>query len=762
MDDNRRGRTATKLEYLKVFISYCWVDKNFVWSLADRLKAQDLSVWIDKREIEPADRIPEQVQKALVECDILILMWSQASSRSDWVKDEWNAALAYRKRTIPCVLDDMTLPGRLEDVLYIDFRDREQGMQMLLQALAKPVDRPPKHIFSSHPDLDQRIQNIPYGNNPNFTGRQEYLDTLRRLLVFEKTTAITQPVSISGLGGVGKTQIATRYAHLYEENYELIWWLRSEGPLTLAADYSALAVFLDLPEKHEREQQLVLRAVKKWLEQHGNWLLIFDNAQTPDVVRPFLPRSRNGHVLITSRNQNWLELASPVPIKEWQRQESIKFLFRRTGQSDEEMASAIADVLGDLPLALEQAGAYIEATRCPFADYFKLFQNYHRELLKRFKPHEYPESVATTWVLSMQKIREKSPNAADLLNLCAFLAPDNIPRDLLGEGTDPLVFNDSISALNEYSLIEAQSNTLSIHRLVQAVTRDHLLGDKKKTWAEASVRLVADAYPSEHMDARFWPKCIDLLPHALTTTKYSDEQKVALEKVTTLLKGVGMYLWCRGRYAEAEPSLLRALELREKTYGLEHPAVADSLNDLALLRRYHQDKNDEAETLFRRALQIYEKMEGPNSVGIAVTLDNLADLLGGLDRSTEGISLSRRALGIWEKQLGPEHLDFATSLNNYGMLLDRQGHHAEAELQQRRSLEIAEKQLGPNHPDMAAGMHNLAHSLMNQGNYVEAETFCRRALDIWEKELGLEHRFTKLARNLLEKLLSKLKSTSNS
>jgi len=732
----------------KIFISYTWADRDIVWPLAESLRVKGLEVWIDKREIRPGDRITEQVQKALVECDALLLMWSQSSSLSDYVRDEWNAALA-QKRIIPCLLDGTAILGKLSDVLYVDLRDRAKGVEELLRILPPPVHRVREHDDTRRGDDGLQIENIPYRENPNFTGRQEDLAELRRTLVAGKTAAITQPVSISGLGGVGKTQLAIQYVYLYRDDYELIWWLRAEGPLTLAADYAALAERLDLPERHEREQELIVAAVRKWLEENRDWLLIFDNAPTPEVVRHFLPRQLTGHVLMTSRNQNWRELASGIPLREWPRDESVEFLLKRTTQRDAAMADAVANLLGDLPLALEQAGAYIEATGSSFSDYVDLFQEYRRELLRRFKPYDYPDTVATTWEISMRKVKERSPSAEALLNVCAFLAPDDIPRTLLRDGiknspaavtlsfADPIIFDEAISALRNYSLIEATSAALSVHRLVQAVTRDRLSDESRKTWAETAVRLVANVFPVDSYDVRNWPTCARLLPHALVVTEHADNYQVDLDEVIFLFNRPGGYLHSRASYLDAEPLLRRALEVAEK-YGSDHPYVATHLNNLAGLLK-EQGKYTEAEPLFRRALAIREEQLGPEHPDVAASLNNLAALLYALAKYTDAEPLLRRTLEICEQQLRPEYPVVATSLNNLAQLLEAQGNYVDAEPLVRRALEIREKQLGPEHPDVAMSLHNLASLLQTQGKYADAELVYRRALEILKKQLGPEH-----------------------
>jgi hypothetical protein len=274
------------------------------------------------------------------------------------------------------------------------------------------------------------IWNISQHRNPNFTGREGILKELRLALTSGEPAAWKQ--AITGMGGVGKTQLAVEYIYRHKADYRIIWWVRSEEPATMAADYASLAVNLNLPEKESRDQTEIVRAVKRWLEHNPDWLLIFDNAQDPSGIRNYLPLGGAGHVIITSRNPLWGGVAKLLPAPIFDRAESIEFLCKRTGQEDNKAADALADELGDLPLALEQADAYIETTSISLTEYQELFQSRRKELwVDESPPQDYPDSVATTWSLAMKQVSQESQAAVDLLNLCAFLAPDDISLELL-------------------------------------------------------------------------------------------------------------------------------------------------------------------------------------------------------------------------------------------------------------------------------------------------------------------------------------------
>jgi tetratricopeptide (TPR) repeat protein len=408
----------------------------------------------------------------------------------------------------------------------------------------------------------------------NFTGRVDILAELSAALTAGQVGAWKQ--ALTGLGGTGKSQIAVEYANRHRGDYQFIWWLGSEEPAALAANYAGLASDLNLPEKDSADQTTIIAAVKRWLGENRNWLLVFDNVNIPEDIEHYLPGEGKGHVIITSRNSNWGGVAGEIPIRVFKREESVEFLGRRTKQKNEKDESLLADALGDLPLALEQAGAYIGESAISLADYLKLFQEQRIEILKRGKPVSYPDTIATTWDISFKAVQKESANAIDLLKLLAFLAPDNIPKSLLIKGTsempeplssvvaDGIKFNDSTSALRRYSLISITEDSLSIHRLVQAVLLDRLADDEKKKWADTAIRMVNNAFPTDSEDVRTWPICSLLLPYALSTAKFADELDVAQEVTGQLLNRIGAYLWGRAEFVEAKKNFERALEIYEK------------------------------------------------------------------------------------------------------------------------------------------------------------------------------------------------------
>jgi len=606
-----------------------------------------------------------------------------------------------------------------------------------------------------------KISNFPHLQNPNFTGREELLDRLHEALSSGQYTALS---AITGLGGVGKTQLALEYAYHHKENYDVLWWVRSEEPVTLAADYAGLATKLDLPENTSSDQGVIIEAVRCWLEKNEGWLLVFDNAQNFEYLEDYLPRAGKGHVIITSRNQHWGGVARMLSVDVFNQNESVEFLLRRTEQNDEGAASALADALGNLPLALEQAGAYIEETGTSLASYLKLFQERQKELLSCGKPAAYPDTVATIWNLSFQKTGEKVPASADLLNLCAFLAPDDIPKSILAEGLEHLpeplasavanemLLNELVAALKRYSLLNVAGDSLSVHRVVQAVTRDRLKeSGLEKTWAEVAVRLVNGAFQFDRNDVQTWPVCSLLLPHALATAEHAEKQEVALKETGYLLNRTGLYLRERAEFSEAKSAFERALKIDEKVYSPDNRNVARVVNNLGGVLKDLGDLAN-AKKSFERALNIDEKVYGPDHPNVARDINNLGEVLRAQGEFKGAKGYFEQALKIDEKVYDPDHPNVAIRVNNLGAVLRAQGDLEGAKSAFERALEIDEKVYGPDHPNVATVVNNLGGVLQDMGNLEGARKLYERALKICEEYLPEDHPNTKTVRNNLESL----------
>ena len=592
------------------------------------------------------------------------------------------------------------------------------------------VDQP---RISSNPGEPQ-IWNISHRPNPNFVGRQDLLDTLHGLLNSGKPASTAQ--AIWGLGGMGKTQLAVEYAYQHSGDYSVVWWVRAEEQSMLSSDLGGLArelglTSLGLEEGGTHDQTIVVEAVRRWLEANRGWLLIFDNAGSRDEVVDVLPRAGVGHVLITSRSPVWTGTAQPFTLPELRPDMGVEFLLRRTGQTDAESARALTDALGELPLALEHAGAYMEATGAQLHDYVELFKSARLRLWERTKPPPgYQATVATTWEISFQRLQGKAPEATDLLNLCAFLAPDDIPRELLKLGAvnlparlgemlaDPFRWDETLEAVRSYSLLDRVQDVLRIHRLVQMVLYDHLDTDARRSWSNVAIRLVDDAFPVNQEEVAGWPMSARLVPHALAAAGHAEALQVQAAMTSRLLTRVGLYLRTRAQYPEAREALEKSIEIAEAILPADNPELADILNDLG--RVLHDLKEYElAKGAITRALESHEAAYGFDHPVVARDLNDLGSVLLSEGRATEAVERLRGALMIDESVHGADHPDVARDVGNLGRLSMRSAICGK-ERDLRRALQIDQASFRPDHPIVAADLSNLGLVLRDLGELVEA------------------------------------------
>jgi tetratricopeptide (TPR) repeat protein len=776
-------------------VSYAQTDQSWAEWIAWCLEHAGYSVIIAAWDFRPGANFVYEMDQALKKARRMIAVLSPAYLRSEDAFAEWAEMFRRDPRgrgrlLVPVQIQPCNAVGLLGPLMHIDLVgiSEQEARERLLAGVQQHSPHPMSvaypglpHLIPERPDFPGALPSLwtmPYRRNPLFTGREDLLEQLGCALHSGQVTALSQPQAISGLGGIGKTQVAVEYAYRHVQDYRAVLWTTADSREALIAGFVKLAELLGLPEREEQEQLKVVAAVRRWLEQHTDWLLVFDNADEVQLVEDFLPRGSSGHILLTTRSQIVGPAITALRVEVMGLLEGALLLLRRakliasdasledlTTEKQEELvnqAVTLVDLLDGLPLALNQAGAYIEKTGCRLQTYLDLYQAHHQKLLAERDPlTPYPASVATTWDLSFGKVKETNPAAVELLQLCAYLSPDGIPEELIVEGAsywparlkkaaaDRLALERAIEAARAYSLLErqAEQQTLSMHRLVQAVLKDRLMPRMQRRWAERVVKAVNCVYPSG-LQVEQWPRCLRYLAQAQVCASLIEQYRMQLIEAGYLLGKTADYLSEHALYAEAEPLYRRTLDIREQQLGLEHPDTADILNNLAGLY-YAQGRYTEAESLYQRALAIWEQQLGPQHPATAQSLNNLAALYRGQGRYTEAEPLYQRALAIWEQQLGPAHPNTATSLNNLALLYYVQGRYAEAEPLYQRALLICEQQLGPQHPDTATNLDNLAELYREQGRYTEAESLYQRALTIREHQLGTEHPTTAQSLNNL-------------
>ena len=496
------------------------------------------------------------------------------------------------------------------------------------------------------------IHNLPYPSiGPLFQGREAEMQQLNFQLRQSGFSAITQPSTIQGLGGIGKTRLAVEYAwrHLGNE-YSTVLFVIADSPESLQANMANLArpELLDLPEHYVHDQTSSFKAVLKWLETNKEWLLILDNVDDEsavEAIQQIMEHLAGGAVIVTSRYRRWGSKVASQVLDNLTADQALKYLLdvtkgrRIETLQDYEAAKKLADRLGCLPLALEQATAFINHHSMTISDYLVSWDQHRQEALSWHDERlmNYPVSVAVTLQRTFDLL---SPASRTLLRISAFLASEPIPQQMFEKDTDIVTeamqlpseeltqtydaeFNtkDAIAELESYSMLNRHEKAFTIHRLVQEVIRSRIPEETRRIWIEKALHIVNDYAPAESYDVRTWTVLDALRPHAETIVKTADNAKIT-EPTSRLMSVLGNYLYAKALYSQSEYFLRRALEIEESSFGHDHPKVAIALNNLAQLL---QDTNrlDKAEPLMRRSLKIFEDSLGRDHPNTQTVRNNL-------------------------------------------------------------------------------------------------------------------------------------------
>ncbi|MBI1929728.1 ATP-binding protein [Candidatus Poribacteria bacterium] len=516
--------------------------------------------------------------------------------------------------------------------------------------------------------LRTKVWNVPFPRNPFLTGREEVIKQLRNALLSDRV------VVLSGFGGIGKTQTAVEYAYRHRDEYQAVLWANADSHDERVSAFVAIANLLNLPENSTPD---VVVGVKRWLDNNTGWLLIVDNADTPQSVKDSLPRNPRGHLLLTSRvwGFNNLGIAKPIVLEAMQPDEAKAFLLKRTGRHDAplqfEEGVAVEQLAWELdyfPLALEIAGAYITKIKSTFRDYLLSYHKRGLSLLEKSGPvSNYSNSVTTIWTQNFEQVKQISEAAADLLRVSAFLNPEDIPLELITLGAvelgpalsvalanvdeDPLALDEVLEPLTQYSLIrrDYESRTYDIPHLVQAVLKAGMDEATQREWAERTVRAVRRAFtPDTIPDESLRDHYDRFLPH--------------IQSCAGLIKKVNVIL------------VLDVAQMLSQT--------GDYFREIA--------RFDVAKSLLHQAAAIYEKRVLPNDPRLAGVRSSLGELYWELGRYAEAEPFYQDALEN-QQFLDPDHPDMATDLENYASLLREMGRNAEAEGMEIRAKDIRAK-----------------------------------------------------------------------
>jgi tetratricopeptide (TPR) repeat protein len=540
--------------------------------------------------------------------------------------------------------------------------------------------------------------NVP-ARNPAFTGREAMLTAIREALV-SGDRAVVQ--ALRGMGGVGKTQVAVEYAHRYAREYDLVWWVNAETVSLIGEHFATLGADLGCVVSG-MPVAVVRRAVLEALRDREDWLLVFDNAESPEDIAAWLPGG-NGHVLITSRVHGWDELAVPVEVDVMDRAESMEFLRNRVHSMPSENGNRIAEALGDLPLALAQAAGYIIDTGVSSEEYVELLKERAAEILSEGRPASYPRSLAAVTQLTFGRLWDLDRAAGVTASICAFLAPDPVPAAWFAKAApelppplaecaaDAVAWQRVIAVLGRSALVRVDQRGMVMHRLTQAIIRSSLPGDQVVITQDLASTILAANHPGDTDHPGNWGGWASILSHLLAVD-------------------LG---------AASSPSL-RELAGRAATYMHRRGDVRGSYALAGYLYAQWRDRL------------------GPDEHQTITAAHALADALRGMGRYKEAKELDTDILARWRRALGDDHLDTLRCASNLGADLRGLGDFEAARALHEDTLQRRRRVLGDDHPETLRSASNLAADLRRLGDFEAARALHEDTLQRRRRVLGDDH-----------------------
>jgi tetratricopeptide (TPR) repeat protein len=749
------------------FISHTGEDSEWAEWIAWQLIQKGYEVVIQAWDFRPGTNFVEQMNTALAESKVTIAVLSAAYLKSSYGQAEWTAAFLHSHGAQPrllCVrIEDVEPPPLLHPWIYIDLvgLDVEEARNALLAGIQTGSVRPsiepqypatakssvPVRVSPPFPEQTPKVWNLPTNRNPWFSGRALLLNKLTQAL--GSSTSLPSVVALVGTGGVGKTALAVEYTHRHRDDYRLVWWVRAESAEIALSDFVALADPAGLHQP-DATKEAVAAVVRSHLESSSGWLLVFDNAQSAVDIRPLLPAKGSGHVIITTRDPRWVEDGTIISVEPLMREEAVGLLLDRTGHQDRAAAEELAKTLGDLPLSLQQAAAYIEERGIAVSRYLDLLGQQRSSDDAAVGAVSNRQTIRATWNIAIDAVTEQSAAAAKLLLFCAGLDPSGIPISLLLHGAsvlpDPLraladnrrELDDSFLLLRQYSLVQIKGDTVSINPMVCSILREQGSPDERRGWAVAALRLLERCFPERPGDLRNWPASSELLPHALATI--GQAQALGVEPVPTalLLIRIAAYWRARAQLQQSRRTSQEAVAILESTVGGNHVHVASALIELAAAERESGDL-PKAKTTAERALRIAMSQVGSMHETTAEALNENGLILDQLGEPAQARTMFERALHTLQELRGSDEADIAQVLSNVGLAYWRLGALNRARDTFLRAREMLERTYGVKHPALLTVINNLGVVLYQQGDLVRGRAHLEWALAAKEALYGPDH-----------------------
>jgi len=773
-------RRSRPVQPSDVYISGLPSDANWVAWLGWLLRGLGYEVAAEEPEANAGRPLEAEVADRMQAAAFTVAVVSGAYQASSVARAVWNydygRSSTQSGRLIPVRVDEAELGDlfRQRHVVSVAALDETAAVAAILrafssqltveQALAKAADAGERVRYPLSKPAVWRVPN----RLAAFTGRDEELVKLRRQLGTGTATAVL-PQALFGLGGVGKTALVLEYAHRAQYDYDVVWWIRAEQRNIANEDLAHLGEALGL--RSADNINAAAEAAREALAAgvpSTRWLLIFDNAEDPSTVKPLIPRRGTGHVLITSRNSAWKREGSfgSLEVDVFSREESVEHLMRRVSGLTEEDARAVAETLGDLPLAIELAAAWLDETGMSVESYIERLRTELSRTLEAGRAPNYEGSVVATWRVAIAEIRRNLPAAARLLQLLAYFGPEPIALDLVYSDAmieallpvesrlrdNKMMIGRYIQELGRYALAKVYRgdlNALQVHRLIQQVVREEIAEDEEMTLRRQVHAILAWARPTQGDvdNPANWDWYGQIWPHVFPSNAIAGNGEVRQLYVD------------RVRYLRFRGELKQAIALARETIatwngnpsiGPDDPRNLSMGFELAVALRFNGETREALEIdedVYRR--QLAHPDIGEDHIATLMTAGGLAGDYRALGRFQEALELDRRTYDSFVGLFGNDHPRTLVAANNYAVSLRAVGRCFEALEVDERTLAERLRVLGESHPFSFFSAINLARDLRDCGDRTASLELLRRTYADCRKVLGVENPLTQDAAKAL-------------
>jgi tetratricopeptide (TPR) repeat protein len=733
-------------------------DRSFVQGALDAVSRAGMAPvemrYFPAQGVRPADYCRQRVRESEIYVAVIGFRYGSLvpGEAVSYTELEFQAASEAGLPRLAFLLEETAcLPGMADpDRGLVDaFRQRLRGAGLVVRTVTS-VDNLELEIFHALSELTDggtvpRIWNVP-NRNADFTGRDAILEKLHEDLEGGRRAAVLAH-ALYGLGGVGKTQVALEYAHRYQSDYDLIWWIPAEQPQGISLALAELADRLGFQTSDNAAEAAGVALERLRRGAVGRWLLVFDNAVDPEDLKPYLP-ARSGHIVITSRNHAWSHQAVPLEVDIFTRSESVAHLMSHVPGLNSRDAEKISAAVGDLPLAIEQAAAWLAETGMPTALYVERLTTQTASALGLNKPFDYAMPVAATWNLALDRLRQRSPAAVRLLQILAFCAPAPIAMTLLYSDqmneslppfdaalNEPLMLGQLVGDISRLALvkIDQASNSLQIHRLVQAVIRSQMSEQEQGQARHEVHKILVGARPEqgETDDPANWSIYDIIWPHL----EPSQAAKCDQDSTRQLLIDWVRYQWKRGEF-ESALSLADGLQnLWARQLGPDHRQTLHLQFQIGNVLR-SQGRFTESRDLDTHVLERQQAKLGSDHPDSLKTAGGLGADLRALGDYQQALRVAQDTHERWKNQLGEDYPWTLAAAHNLAYSLHLVGDFSAALDLAQETLDRQRRVLPPNHPNTLLFMASLAMDLRAAGDFKGSVDLLRNTCERYRAVLG--------------------------